>query len=456
MNDTELDNMSMLKDVIETSYDGIYITDGNAKTIMINKSYERITGLSREVLIGKNMSELVENRIISESVTLSVLKARKVVTIQQTFNSGKCALVTGTPFFDKDKNIKMVVTNVRDITDLQRLREKISENQYENQKYKVLIEELNKQITSNECIVAEDETMLNLLLLAKRVAKVDTTVMIYGETGSGKEVMAKYIYNNSLRKNKPYIKVNCGAIPENLMESEFFGYTDGSFTGALKGGKIGIFESANTGTLLLDEIGELPLSMQVKLLRVLQEGEIEKIGCSNTIKVDVRIIASTNRDLEQMVRQGAFREDLYYRLNVVPLKVLPLRERKSSIIPLAKHFLEVFNKKYGMNKEISKDAFKYLYEYSWPGNVREVKNLMERVIVTSPGDVITSKDLPFHILDDSFSGILHEGGTLANAVERIEKEMIINAYERHQNVRRAAAELGIDPSTFVRKKKKYI
>ena len=454
--DNMIDNMSMLENVIETSYDGIYITDGNAKTIMINKSYERITGLNREVLMGKNMSELVEKHIISESATLAVLKNKKVVTLHQQFNSGKCALVTGTPFFDKEKNIKMVVTNVRDITDLQKLREKISESQSQNEKYKVLIEELNKQITGNECIIAEDEEMLNLLLLAKRVAKVDTTVMIYGETGAGKEIVAKYIYNKSLRKNKPYIKVNCGAIPENLMESEFFGYTDGAFTGALKGGKIGIFESANTGTLLLDEIGELPISMQVKLLRVLQEGEIEKIGSNSMIKVDVRIIASTNRDLEQMVKQGTFREDLYYRLNVVPLKVLPLRERKSSILPLVQSFLELFNKKYGMNKEISKDAFRYLYEYSWPGNVRELKNLLERVIVTSPDDVITSKDLPLHIFENSFSGASHEGRTLSSAVARVEKEIILNAYEKHKNVRKAAEELGIDPSTFVRKRKKYI
>jgi transcriptional regulator with PAS, ATPase and Fis domain len=175
--------------------------------------------------------------------------------------------------------------------------------------------------------------MLNLLLLAKRAARVDTTIIIYGETGSGKEVIAKYIYNNSIRKDKPFIKINCGAIPENLIESEFFGYTDGSFTGAIKGGKAGIFEAANNGTLFLDEIGEMPLNMQVKLLRTLQDGEVTRIGSNKPIKVDVRIIAATNRNLEEHVKEGKFREDLYYRLNVVPLKLMPLRERKCSIIP---------------------------------------------------------------------------------------------------------------------------
>ena len=358
MNDAfkNLDYLKMLEGIIETSYDGIYITDGKANTILINKSYERITGLKRELLLGRNMSDLVKEGIISRSVTLQVLKNNKSTTLNQDFNTGKSALVTGTPFFDENGNIQMVVTNVRDITELKALKEEVIKSYNENLKYKGLIEELKKQIASDEYIVAEDEEMLNLLLVAKRVAEVDTTVIIYGETGSGKELIAKYIYNHSLRKDKPFIKINCGAIPESLIESEFFGYAEGSFTGASKGGKLGIFEAANNGTILLDEIGELPLSMQVRMLRVLQDGEIVKIGSNKPIKVDVRIIASTNRNLKEMVENKLFREDLYYRLNVVPLKVSPLRERKGSIIPMAEYYLNKFNKKYNFNKTISREA----------------------------------------------------------------------------------------------------
>lgn len=451
-------SLKMLEAIIQTSYDGIYITDGHAKTIMINNSYERITGLNRLQVIGYNMKELVEMGVISESATLRVLELKQPITLNQTFNTGKNALVTGTPFFDEDGEIQMVVTNVRDITELKTLKERYNESKTENVKYKGIIEELKKQIASPDFIIAEDEEMLNLLILAKRVAQVDTTVTIYGETGAGKEVLAKYIYNNSLRNDKPFIKINCGAIPESLIESEFFGYEDGAFTGATKGGKIGIFEAANNGTLLLDEVGELPLPMQVKLLRVLQDGEIEKIGCNKSIKVDVRIIAATNRNLEAMVKNGEFREDLFYRLNVVPLQVLPLRERRSSIIPTVEYFFKIFNEKYRMQKKLSQEVLRFLYEYNWPGNVRELKNLVERLIVTTSVDKIGIDDLPNHIIEtvDKYKNKANISMKLSEAVEYLENEMIQKSYKHHKNVRAAAKELGISPSTFVRKRKKYL
>ena len=243
----EQNYLKMLEAIIETSYDGIYITDGEANTIYVNKSYERITGLKREDLMGHNMSELVNSGMISEATSFWVLKNKKPITVYQIFNTGKSALVTSTPFLDENDNIKMIISNVRDITDLKVLEEKVKISTNESIKYKSIIEELKLQIASSDYIIAEDESMLNLLLLAKRVARVDTTIIIYGETGSGKEVIAKYIFNNSNRNNKPFIKINCGAIPESLIESEFFGYTEGSFTGALKGGKAGIFEAANNG-----------------------------------------------------------------------------------------------------------------------------------------------------------------------------------------------------------------
>lgn len=451
----EKSQLKMLEDIMETSYDGIYITDGSANTIYVNKSYERITGLNRQELIGNNMADIVKSGLMSEATSFSVLKNKKSITVHQKFNTGKSALVTSTPLFDENNRIKMIVTNVRDVTELLELQERDKQRKTDNIKYKEIIEELKLQIAGGENIISEDEKMLSLLLLAKRVARVNTTVMIYGETGSGKEVLAKYIYDNSSRSDKSFIKINCGAIPENLIESEFFGYAEGTFTGASKGGKIGIFEAANNGTLLLDEVGELPLNMQVKLLRVLQDGKFERLGSNKTIKVDVRIIAATNRNLEEMVEKGLFREDLFYRLNVVPLRVAPLRERKSSIIPLAEHFLQVFNEKYDMKKIISKEVLKYFFEYSWPGNVRELRNLIEMLVVTTVEETITKDNLPLHLT--RYESIFLENNIpkMSEALEQVEKQLIFKAYEKHKNVRDASKALGIDPSTFVRKRKKY-
>ncbi len=448
-----------LETIIETSFDGIYVTDGKANTILVNKSYERITGLKREELIGRNMSEFIDNGTISGVTSFWVLQNKKSKTVYQSFKSGKSALVTSTPFFDEEGEIELIVTNVRDITELKELQEKENQRKDENIKYKGIIEELKLQLANDEYIIAEDENMLNLLLLAKRVARVDTTILIVGESGSGKELFAKYIYNNSPRKNKPFIKINCGAIPENLIESELFGYAEGSFTGAVKGGKMGIFEAANKGTLLLDEIGELPLNMQVRLLRVLQDGKFERVGSNDTIEVDVRIIASTNKNLEEMVEKGLFREDLFYRLNVVQLKVAPLRERKSSVIPLVEYFLKVYNEKYDMKKNLTNEVIKYLYEYSWPGNVRELRNLVEMLVVTSVTNNICMEIMPAHVIRD-VDGNNDDGKgnitKLSDALEKIEKDMIFRAYDKYGNVRDAAKELGIDASTFVRKRKKYL
>lgn len=449
--------LKMLEAIIETAFDGMYITDGNANTIFINKSYERITGLKREDLLGHNMADLVSRGIISEATSFWVLKNKVPKTVHQTFNTGKSALVTSTPFFDESGEIQMIVSNVRDITELKILHEEVKLSKNENLKYKNIIEELKLQIANSEYIIAHDEKMLNLLTVAKRIARVDTTVLIYGETGCGKEVLAKYIYDNSSRVKKPFIKINCGAIPETLIESEFFGYEEGSFTGARTGGKMGVFEVSNNGTLFLDEIGELPLNMQVKLLRALQDGEIMKIGGTKSIKVNVRIIAATNCDLKELVKSGKFREDLFYRLNVVPLTIIPLRGRRGDIMPIVEYYLKMYNEKYGYSKKISSEALKYLYEYCWPGNVREVKNLVERLVVTVVDSEINYYDLPCYIVDDDTKNdsLKNNIPKLDEAIENVEKDLILRAYAKHQNVRAAALELGIAPSTFVRKRQKY-
>ncbi|WP_333860269.1 sigma-54 interaction domain-containing protein [Clostridium sp.] len=450
--------MKQLYQIIENSYDGMYITDGEANTLFLNKSYEKITGMKRNDMIGKNMRYLVENKYLSQSGTLLVLESKKNVTIEQKFKTGKTVLVSSSPVFNDNGEITLVVTNVRNVTELYELKEQVKKNMELTEKYYSQLEGIRQQLLKFSDIIAKDEKMLNTLEMAKKVAKVDTTVLLLGETGVGKEKIAKYIHKNSTRSNKSFIKIDCGSIPYNLIESELFGYEKGAFTGANKDGKIGLFELADGGSIFLDEIGELPLDMQVKLLRVLQEGEIKRVGGTEVIKIDVRVVAATNRNLKDMVEKKTFREDLYYRLNVVPIKILPLRERKNDIEPLINHFLCVFNKKYDFDKIITPAALDSLKEYKWPGNVRELKNIIERVIIMSSGNKILRSDLPIKEVwdsDVSTSNMWNEKLTLKEAVENLEESIIESSLEKHGNVRDAAKELGINASTLVRKRKKY-
>lgn len=451
-------NCSELDAIIESSYDGIYVTDGKANTLRINKSYENITGLKREDMLNKSMYELEKDGYISKSSTLMVLKSKTSNTIEQQFSSGKKVLVSSNPIFDEQGNISLVVTNVRDITELYELEEELAKNMKLTEKYHSEIEAMRIQYLNLTDMVAKDKTMINLLEVAKRVANVDTTVLILGETGVGKEEIAKFIHKNSMRYDKNFIKINCGAIPQNLIESELFGYVKGAFTGANKEGKMGLFEVADGGTVFLDEIGELPLDIQVKLLNVLQEGEVERVGAIKPIKIDVRVLAATNRNLEVMTNEKTFRADLYYRLNVVPLTIPPLRDRREDIVPLIQHFLSELNSKYNFEKTFTIEAVNTLYNYDWPGNVRELKNIVERVIVMSGSDKIFESDLP---MKNSINGIEKNinGMDICNlkeAVGKVEAKLISQAFENAGNVRDAAKILGIDASTFVRKRKRYL
>lgn len=460
-----------LNAIIEHSFDGIFITDAKANVIRINHAYEVITGLKKEEVLGKNMADLVRNKLISESGSLQVIKTKQPVTLQQCFRSGKEALVTSSPIFDADGNFIMIVTNVRDLTEIYNLKAVVQEKTAAMDRLAMELEHLQTTSEDNQEIIAKDETTLAAMLLANRVASMDTTVILLGETGVGKEVMARYIFQHSHRAKNSFIKVNCGAIPENLIESELFGYEGGAFTGANKNGKIGLFELANKGTLFLDEIGELPKDMQVKLLRVLQEQEILRVGGTKPVKIDVRIIAATNRNLEEMVSDGTFREDLYYRLTVFPISIPPLRMRKKDIIPLALSFLEKLNQKYQLKKYFTDLSMQLLHEYDWPGNIRELKNIVERAIIISPSDSIKPEDLHIHsaskpiviIKESDFSDNTKNSLppfpefpiNLKNTLEKIEYTYMVQAYKFFGNVRDAAKNLGLTPSTFVRKRKQY-
>jgi len=295
--------------------------------------------------------------------------------------------------------------------------------------------------------------------LAIKVAKVDSNVLITGESGVGKEVITKIINQAGPRAQKPFLQINCGAIPENLLESELFGYAGGAFTGAKKNGKMGYFELSQGGTLLLDEIGELPLSLQVKLLRAIQERKIFRIGGTIPYKFDVRIIFATNRNLEEMVQSGLFRADLYYRLNVVPINIPPLRNRTEDIIPLTFHFLKLLNSKYKTNKRFEPEVLLAFERYKWPGNVRELENVIERMVIFSDEEIIGLQHLPFNSVNSEDSNGLTievlKPVPLQTASEILEKKLVAKALQLSGSTRKAAKILGVTHPTVIRKAQKY-
>lgn len=439
-----------LKDIeayFEEVYEGLYITDAQGVTLKTNKAIERITGIPKNYYTGKNVSQLMERGILKNSVTQEVVKTGKTVSLVQKNHIGNITLLTGSPIKNKQGEIEKVVTVIRDLTELNRI---LTENSH------FYHEKDNVQIdTSDNGVIIKNKQMKTIYQQARRIANFDATVLILGETGVGKDVLAKFIYNNSNRKEKgKLVKVNCGAIPRELLESELFGYEAGAFTGASKKGKPGMFELADKGILFLDEIGELPLNLQVKLLRVLQEGEIQKVGSTKVQKVDVRIIAATNRNLHEMVTRGEFREDLYYRLNVIPLYIPPLQERRDEILPLIHHFLSKFNKKYLLNKEFDYEMMDFLISYHWPGNIRELANLIERLVVTTPQDKISLEHLPMEY-KKSIKENTNQPISLKDAVEETERKLLEKAAKKYGNTYEIARALKTSQPTVVRKLKKY-
>lgn len=451
------DRIKLLLSILESSFDGIYITDGQANTIWCNRSYEVVSGLGRDEVIGRHMQELETQGVISRSASLIVLNQREPVTIEQDFKTGKHAIVTSTPLFDENDNIIMIVTNVRDISELYNLKEQLAKNSELNRRYQLEIEIIQKQMIGDDNFIAADQKTLELLRVVNRAAKLDTTILLLGETGVGKESVATYIFKNSSRNGEHFIKVNCAAITPSLIESELFGYEPGAFTGANKNGKMGFFEVANNGTIFLDEVGELPYNIQAKLLRVLQEQEILRVGSDKPIKINVRILAATNRNLEEMVAKQTFRQDLYYRLNVFPITIPPLRDRMDDIPVLAQSTLKKLNKKYGMEKSYTQSAVIRLLDYPWPGNVRELKNVVERAFIMSGDRKITAADLHLHSKWDVHSSGWDGSGrvNLKEVLQRIEKEYVNHAYDTYHHIRAAARSLGMDPATYLRKYKKY-
>lgn len=459
----ELDLFKNMKNwldaIIDSSYDGLWICDNEGMVVRINKSSERISKIKAEDVVGKDVRDLIAKGFFKKSVTLEVLKKGTVMTMFQETRDGKKVLSTGNPIFNEDGKITFVVTNIRDITELDSLRSQLQETQVLAKGYISKLSELEMKGVDISNIIFRSREMGRVLETAFRVAEVSSTILLLGESGVGKGMIAKLIHKNSAQNNGPFIRVDCAGIPDTLVESELFGYEKGAFTGAKSEGKPGFFELANKGTLFLDEIGEIPLSIQSKLLRFLEDHEIIRIGGTELKKIDVRIIAATNKKIDEMVSSKLFREDLYYRLNVVPINIPPLRERRDDILPLIFHFLQNFNKTHRKEKVLSPESIDALSKYSFPGNIRELANLIEQLVVVAEKDRIELRDLPDSVMSYMSKTIAHtslsEGIPLKDAVEKYERLIIETAIQKHGSQDEVAKILKVDQGTISRKIKKY-
>ncbi|HZG16286.1 MAG TPA: sigma 54-interacting transcriptional regulator [Candidatus Bathyarchaeia archaeon] len=452
-----------LNAILKASRDNIVITDGKGIVLRASPNCKVIYGKDVSFLIGKSVLQLETEGIFSPSVTRMVLDEHKEIQVMQHTTTGRVVMATGFPVMNELGEIIRVISFSHDLTEIENLKEEYEELQTKMGHYQSVINELREKEDCTEEIVVKSKTIQRIWELVQRVAKSDANVVFYGESGVGKNVFAHGLHNKSDRKKETYIEVNCGAIPESLFESEMFGYEAGSFTGANKNGKHGLIELADKGTLFLDEIGELPLSVQAKLLKVLQEKKVTRVGGVKAKSIDFRLVASTNQDLKEMVSQGKFRQDLYYRLNVIPIHIPPLRERKEDIAMLAHYHLKKCNEKNGTNKLLDVATIDQLISYHWPGNVRELENLIERLVITTETKVIYPDQLPFYIpqrnrhqyLERSFDHTEDRGKTLQEILEEVESRHLKRAYMQYKTTYDIAEHLGLSQPTVVRKLKKY-
>ncbi|HDR8176526.1 sigma-54 interaction domain-containing protein [Bacillus cereus] len=437
-----------LKDVFEYAFDEIFVTDEQGIVVRVNSTCERHYQLAAEELVGKHVKELQKDGIFYPSATLEVIEKKRPIELVQTTKSGEYLHVRTRPVFDDEGNLRRVISYSRDLTELYQLRQKVEEMDNQLKTYKKELRETYE----HEGLIFKSLAMQKIVDTIKKVSVVDSTVLVLGETGVGKSRLVRHLHEVSHRKNESFYEINCAALPTNLIESELFGYSGGSFTGANREGKKGLLESAHKGTLFLDEIGEMPLEIQAKLLQVLQEKTFRPIGGRELKKVDVRIVAATNRDLGEMVKQGTFRKDLYYRLNVIPIAIPPLRERTEDILPLIYHYLQQFNKKYGRDVKLAPSTLQMFVGYPWEGNNREIENVIERIVITVD-DVVTVEDLPLSMQE---AAVEQSGQSLYKMLEEVERNIILKAYKTYGSSYKVAEFLQISQSAATRKIKKFI
>jgi len=435
----------------------IILIDHEGKILMISRSFADFLGVEKNKAIGRNVEEINRNTRFPY-----VLKSKKSeIAWKHTFQNGETAIVHRIPILnaagEASYGFGMVLFD--NMEEFKRVIDKNELLMTELSHYKKVLKKIQGANYSWKNIIGKSSKISTAKYLGSKASETDSTVLITGDSGTGKELFAHAIHNDSRRQNEPFVKVNCGAIPYELLESELFGYDEGAFTGSKKGGKIGKFELAHKGSIFLDEIGELPKNMQVKILRVLQEKEIERLGGLKSIKVDVRIIAATNRNLLEMVNKGDFREDLYYRLNVMSIEVPSLKERISDIEDLSRHLLEKTSRKLGKHvNAISDESLQVLRRHQWPGNVRELENVLERAINLCDGDEIKRRHLPMYLLGQDFQVLEPEKQIpeMRNVVRNVEKELIEQALEYTGGNKAKTAELlGIARSSLYDKIEVY-
>lgn len=443
--------------IFNTLSEGVFAVNDKKQIIYANPAFIK--------MFDQQVDQKIESQEINDLIDQILLKGKPIMSREVKIDKRQLSiLIKGIPLTSPNDVVRGCVCIIQDVTDIKRLNNKLRRTNKQLEKAKNLANfyelEINKKFPISEDIVCKNKHFKNVMAIAHKVAPTSVTVLISGENGVGKEMVARFIHFYSERKDQPFITVNCAAIPEPLWESEMFGYEEGAFTGARKGGKPGKFELADGGTIFLDEIGEIPISAQAKLLRILQNMEVERIGSTKTKKVNVRIIAATNRNIEEMVAKKKFREDLYYRLNVVRLHIPPLRERPEEIVPLINYFLRYYNKKYKKNIVISAEARKILKEHNWPGNIRELKNVIEHAVVLAEKEI-----LPIHLPQffDSFNQNqkervvqVKEVMELSKIIEEAEKQAFERALKKANfNKTKAIKILNISRRTFYKKLRKY-
>lgn len=435
--------------------DGLWICDAEPRLLWINEACEQLNDIHADDVCGRRVSELLAIGNFDHDATTEVLRRRRPVAINQHVKSGRTLLVNAVPVFDDKGAIAYVVGTERDLTELNHLRDQLDQTREITLKISSELLALKLRDSKLSDIVADSGEMQRVLDTALKLAQFDSTVLLTGPSGTGKSMMAKLIHEQSTRNRHPLLSLNCGALPESLLEAELFGYADGAFTGAQAGGKPGLVEAADGGTLFLDEIDALSLDVQVKLLTFLDTQSFIRVGDTRLRQVDVRLVAATNKNLQQRVDEGAFRQDLYFRLNVVPVELPPLKARRADIQPLVWRNLERLNERYGTGKIVGRDAMELLCRYDYPGNVRELQNILERSFVLSDSKAIGPDDLPAELREFAASSAPPGNGTLAEAVSAVEYELLSRASGRFPRQVDIARELGISQATVARLLRKH-
>lgn len=450
----------IFQEILKMTDDGFIVVDKCGNVTDINDQYCDFLGRKKEEIVGSSILNIISN---SKMIDIVNKKYREEGVIHKFLegeakeSSNDILIVNRSCVFDERGDtiagVAQVKFKLQTLDSAQKLMKEYSELQYYKEEYK----KVGSNRHSFDIMIGKSKNFIKIKKSAMKFAKTDFPILITGETGTGKEVFAQSIHKNSSRSEKTMVSINCAAIPKDLIESELFGYEEGSFTGAKKGGKLGKFELANEGTIFLDEIGDMPYDMQSKLLRVLQESEIERLGGTKTTKIDVRVIAATRQNLQEMIKNGTFREDLYYRLNVVNIEVNPLRERKDDVVLFANYFLDRLNCKYKSLITISDEALSCLNNYNWPGNIRELENVIKSAFASCEDMSIQLNDLPSKMI--SYNADINENVSnkkLKNLVNNYEALLIKDALKRNdKNVQDTAKELGIHRSLLYKKIEKY-